>query len=141
MTDHHTDHHKVTIADVMSTVLIGIDPMASIREAADLMHRHNLSSLVVNRRDPSDEYGILTVRDIARDVIGKNLSAERVQVYEAMTKPVLSLPSGMTLPNAVQILTRFRLTRALVIEADREPAGIVTLRDMVIRGMSGAGKA
>lgn len=131
-----TTHHKISISQVMSRDIIRIDPMASIRDAIQLMKEKRLSSLVVNRRDPGDEYGMLAVRDIARDVIGKNLSADRVQVYEVMTKPVLSLPGGMSLPNAVQILTRFHLTRALVIDDAREPVGLVTLRDMVIRGVA-----
>ncbi len=131
-----TNHHKITISQVMSRDIVRIDPMASIREAIDKMRDKGMSSLVVNRRDPGDEFGMLAVRDIARDVIGKNLSPDRVQVYEVMTKPVLSLPGGMALPNAVQILTRFHLTRALVLDDAREPVGLVTLRDMVIRGIA-----
>jgi CBS domain-containing protein len=38
----------------------------------------------------------------------------------------------MNVVYAVRLLVRFKLTRALVIDHDRNPLGIVTLRDMVL---------
>ena len=50
-----------------------------------------------------------------------------------MTKPILALPAEMQVRYAVRMLTRFKLARALVIDHERRPLGIVTLRDMVLR--------
>jgi CBS domain-containing protein len=50
-----------------------------------------------------------------------------------MTKPVLTLPAEMDIRYAVRMLTRFQLARALVLDNERAPVGIVTLRDMVLR--------
>ena len=106
---------------------------ATVREAVTIMRQIGVSSLVVERRDEADEFGLLVVTDIAREVIGKDRSADRVNVYEVMTKPVLTLPAEMDIKYAVRLLTRFQLTRALVLDNDRGPVGIVTLRDMVLR--------
>ncbi len=125
----------VKVADVMTTSIHRIASMATARDAVEIMRDQRVSSLVVERRDVSDEYGIVAVADIASDVIGKNLSPDRVNVYEIMTKPVLTLAPDMNIVYAVRMLSRFKLTRALVIDADRHPVGIVTLRDMVIRHM------
>ena len=38
----------------------------------------------------------------------------------------------MDIRYAVRLLARFRLSRAVVIDHDRMPIGIVTLRDMVL---------
>jgi predicted transcriptional regulator len=73
------------------------------------------------------------VSDIAAEVLGKNLSPERVNVYEIMTKPVLTLPAEMNIIYAVRMLTSFKVSRALVIDHARNALGIVTLRDMVLR--------
>ena len=89
----------------------------------------------MERHDESDEYGLLVVTDIAREVIGKDHSPDRVQVYEIMSKPALTLPAEMSVKNAVRLLTRFQLARALVIDRDRHPVGIATLRDMVLRAI------
>ena len=132
MTDQ-TSKKIVTVADVMSRDVLVIEPTATVHEAVQLMRAKGTSSVAVNRRDPADEFALVVVADIAAEVLGKNLSTERVNVYEIMTKPVLTLAAEMNIVYAVRMLTRFKLSRALVIDHDRNPLGIVTLRDMVLR--------
>ena len=96
------------------------------------MHRHRVSSLVVPRRDDDDEFGLILVSDIARRVIAENRAPERVNVYEVMSKPVLTLPSEMQARYAVRLLVRFAVSRAVVVDHDRNPVGIATPRDLVL---------
>ena len=110
-----------------------IDATATVKDAIQTMREHALSSLAVERRDEHDEYGLLVIADIAREVIAKNRAAERVNVYEIMSKPVVTLPADMSIKYAVRLLVRFELSRALVVDSARKPVGIVTLRDMVLR--------
>jgi predicted transcriptional regulator len=128
-----TEKTIVTVADVMSRGVITVDRTSTVHDAVELMRQHGTSSVIVDRRDPTDEYGILVVSDIAAEVLGKNLSPERVNVYEIMTKPVLTLPAEMNIIYAVRMLTSFKVSRALVIDHARNALGIVTLRDMVLR--------
>ena len=123
----------IRVGQVMTPQVRTIGRTATVREAVTIMRPIGVSSLVVERRDEADEFGLLVVTDIAREVIGKDRSADRVNVYEVMTKPVLTLPAEMDIKYAVRLLTRFQLTRALVLDNDRGPVGIVTLRDMVLR--------
>jgi predicted transcriptional regulator len=129
----------IPVGDVMSREVKHIDSMATVADAIVAMKAANVSSLAVERRDPGDEYGLLVVTDIAREVIAKNRSPERVNVYEIMSKPVLTLPHDMQLRYAVRLLTRFELSRALVADEKRNPVGIVTLRDMVLRHVENEG--
>lgn len=128
-----TEKTIVTVADVMSRGVIIVDRTSTVHDAVELMRQNGTSSVIVDRRDPTDEYGILVVSDIAAEVLGKNLSPERVNVYEIMTKPVLTLPAEMNIVYAVRMLTSFKVSRALVIDHERNALGIVTLRDMVLR--------
>lgn len=123
----------VTVADVMTRDIIMVEPTATVHEAVEMMRAKRTSSVIVNRRTPADEFGLLVVSDIAAEVIGKNLSPQRVNVYEVMSKPVLTLAAEMNIVYAVRLLTRFMLSRALVIDHERNPLGLVTLRDMVLR--------
>lgn len=75
------------------------------------------------------------MHDVAEHVISRNRSPDRVSVYEIMSKPVLSVDVDMNLKYAVRLLFRFKLTRALVLE-NGKIAGLVTLRDMVLRSMA-----
>ncbi len=126
-------HETVKVSQAMTATVHTIDAMATVKDAIQAMRAHNVSSLAVERRDENDEFGLLVIVDIAREVIAKNRAAERVNVYELMSKPVVSLPADMSIKYAVRLLVRFELSRALVIDASREPIGIVTLRDMVLR--------
>ncbi len=116
----------------MVAELHSIDGLATVAEAIALMKRHNVNSLAVNRRDETDEVGLVLVSDIARHVTARNRAPERVNVYEIMSKPVLTLPPDMLARYAVRLLTRFDVSRAIVVDRDRDPVGIVTLRDLVV---------
>ena len=122
----------IRVGDVMGSKLYTIDRLATVAEAMALLKQYEVSSLAVNRRDDDDEFGLLVVADIAREVIAKNRAPERVNVYEIMSKPVLTLPSAMLARYAVSLLVRFELSRAVVVDYERHPLGMVTLRDLVL---------
>lgn len=128
----------VRVRDVMSTNPQVVDGLATVREAVDLMRENGVSSVIVDRRDTDDEYGIVVIHDIAEQVVGRNRSADRTSVYEIMSKPVVSLEADMNIKYATRLLFRLRLSRAIVIE-NGDLVGVVTLRDLVLRFIRDAG--
>ena len=60
---------QTRVEDVMTAEVHSIDGLATVSEAIALMQKHSVSSLVVNRRDDTDEIGMVVVSDIARNVI------------------------------------------------------------------------
>ena len=122
----------VRVSDVMRTTVHMVSGLASVQDAIAEMSRLEVSSLVIERRDEDDEFGVITVHDIAAKVVSVNRSAARTSVYEVMTKPALTLASDMNTKYAIRLLSRFGLTRALVIHG-KELLGIVTMRDLVLR--------
>ena len=126
----------VRVGDVMVSDLHSIDGLATVAEAMELMRRHGVNALAVNRRNTDDELGMVAVTDIAREVITLNRAPARVNVYEIMLKPVLTLPPDMLARYAVRLLARFEVSRAVVVDHERNPLGIVTLRDLVLGHMA-----
>ena len=127
-----SEENFTSVGDVMTESPQTIQGLASVRQAIAVMHEKNVSSLVIEKRHPGDEYGMVSVHDIAEKVIGADRSADRTSVYEIMSKPVLTVSRDMNVKYAIRLLTRFRLTRALVVE-NEALVGIVTLRDMAVR--------
>ena len=127
-----TDIKHVTVKEVMSKDMIKIDGLTVISEALDIMRKNNVSSLIVERRNESDEYGLVAATDIAKEVIVPDLSPDRTSAYQVMQKPVLSMRANMNIRYAIRLCTKFNVSRALVIEDDKA-IGIVTLRDMLLR--------
>ena len=123
---------ELRVGDVMATEIISINGLATVSDAMALMRQHSVNSLVVNRRDEDDEIGLVLVSDIARQVIAPNRSSDRVSVYEIMSKPVWTVPPEMLARYAVRLLVRFDISRAVVVDHDRNPIGIVTLRDLTL---------
>lgn len=120
------------VREVMTPSPEVIDGLASVGEAIALMREKQVSSLVVDRRHPGDEYGIVVVRDIADKVIGTDLSPDRTSVYQVMSKPVLTVDCEMDIKYAIRLLSNFGLSRGLVTDGGKL-IGIVTMRDMVFR--------
>ena len=121
-----------TVRAVMSPMPAPINGMATVHEALVLMRENNVYSLVVERRRPGDEYGMVVVSDIANKVIADNRSPDRVNVYEIMSKPVLTISADMEIKYAIRLLGRFGLSRSVVVDGN-EAVGFVTLTDMVFR--------
>ena len=122
----------VRVRDLMATGVRSIDGMATVAEAIAMLKEHNVSSLAVNRRDRDDEIGLVLVSDIASKVSVPDRSPDRVNVYEIMSKPSITVAEDMLARYAIRLLVRFDISRALVLDGDRNPVGIVTLRDLVL---------
>ncbi len=122
----------VNVRDVMNSNLEMIDGLATVEQAIMQMKAHQFDALIVDRRDDSDEYGFVTVQEIARMVIEPDRSPNRVSVYEIMEKPVLTVHVNMNIRYAIRLLERLKESRALVVEQNRA-MGIVTISDMVLR--------
>ena len=121
----------VRVADVMRTSLQMVSGLASVQSAIEEMNEHNVSSLVIEHRHDGDEYGIVTVRDIAAKVVSVNRSTERTSVYEIMTKPALTISADMNVKYAIRLLARLEHSRALVTGGEGL-LGLVNLRDLVL---------
>ena len=89
-----------TVRDVMRKNVTFVDGRCDVMEAMRIMKRVGATSLFVEKRNESDEYGMVLFSDIAREVIGKDRAPERVNVYEIMAKPVISVRPEMRIPRS-----------------------------------------
>lgn len=117
--------------DVMSTRIISIDGMATAKEAAAKMREEKVHSLLVNKRNADDAWGLVSVQDIINGVLIPGKRAEDVNVYEIMTKPILSVPPDMDIRYIARLLHRVGMRRAPV-EENGQLIGMVTLSALVL---------
>jgi len=124
----------VRVRQVMKTDFDTVDGMATVYDALKSMRHIETKCLIVNKRHDDDEYGVLLLSDVARKVIGQNRSPERVNVYEVMAKPVITVDPEMNIRYCARLFDRFELSRAPVAEHGKV-VGIVSFTDMVLRGL------
>ena len=125
----------VRVRDVMKSHLDFVDGLETISSALEKMQHVDTKCLIVRKRHDDDEYGMLLLSDIARQVLATDRSPERVNVYEVMTKPVICVDPAMDIRYCARLFDRFDLTRAHVIE-NGEVVGIVSFTDMVLKGFA-----
>lgn len=125
----------VRVSEVMKTQFDCVDGMKTIKEALTTMKHVETKCLVVNKRNENDEYGILLLSDVARKVLARDLAVDRVNVYEIMSKPVLSVDPQMDIRYCARLLDRFDISRAPVVE-NNKVVGIVSFTDLVLKGMA-----
>ena len=126
-----TDNNIARVEDYMSKTVRSIDRDATVHDAIVLLEEHNLNALVVDRHDEDDEIGLITVTDIAREIMGKHRPPERTYVFEIMTKPIVSLPARMKVVYATKLLANLDLSQAVVIDEKSHPVGLVERRALV----------
>lgn len=126
----------VRVGKVMKRNFDLMEGIATVADALKNMRYPEVGVLVVNKRHADDEYGIVMLSDIAKKVLAKDRSPTRVNVYEIMSKPVLSVSAQMDIRYCARLFDRFGLSLAPVIE-DGEVTGVVSYNDMVIEGMLG----
>ncbi|MEE9498316.1 MAG: CBS domain-containing protein [Nitrospinaceae bacterium] len=120
----------VLVNQVMMPYFKKVDGITRVAEALKMMKEQNLNALLIEPRDESDVYGILTLKDIARKVISQRRKLHETHVYEIMSKPVLSVPASMPVPYAARLLTNFNVSYAMVIESN-QVVGMVSLNRIV----------
>jgi signal-transduction protein with cAMP-binding, CBS, and nucleotidyltransferase domain len=125
---------KVIVRDVMKNEYDIVDGMISVKDAMLAMKFRNNKSLIVDKRDEHDEYGMVLISDIATKVLAVDRSPERVNIYEVMTKPILTIDPEMDIRYAARLFDRFGLSRTPVVE-NGKVIGIVSYTDMVLKGL------
>lgn len=124
----------VRVREVMKTDFDVVDGKMTVKEALQKMRHIDTKSLIVERRNDDDEYGMVLLSDIAKDVLAKDRSPDRVNIYEIMSKPVVSVDPHMDIRYCARMFERFGLSRAPVIE-NRKVVGIISFTDMVMKGL------
>ncbi|MBB4712723.1 CBS domain-containing protein [Streptomyces luteogriseus] len=111
----------------MSTVVLTIGPTHTLRQAAALMSARKVGAAVVH--DPDAGIGILTERDILNSVgLGQDPDAERTQAHT--TNDVVFAAPAWTLEEAAAAMAHGGFRHLIVLD-DGEPAGIVSVRDII----------
>ena len=116
---------------VMTKNYICMDGMQTIREAIDAMKQSDSKVIIVNKRDQHDAYGILVLSDIAKQVLAKDRSPDRVNIYEVMAKPIVSVPPEMDIRYCARLFERFGLSHAPVIE-NEDILGLIGYKELVL---------
>lgn len=116
------------VRDAMSTMVLTIGPAHTLRQAARLMSKRRVGAAVVLDPDTCG-LGILTERDVLVSVgLGQSPDIETAGTHTT-TDVVFAAPSW-TLEEAADAMSHGGFRHLIVMEGN-EPAGIVSVRDII----------
>jgi CBS domain-containing protein len=118
------------VRDIMVRDVVTISPLATIREAMQLMRQRDVKSLVVDKQHPHDAYGIITYTDILQTIVAEEGDIDLINVYDICAKPLISVPSDLEVKYLARLMVREDKRRIVVLRGN-ELEGIITINDII----------
>ncbi|OKH39101.1 hypothetical protein NIES2119_08205 [[Phormidium ambiguum] IAM M-71] len=118
-------------SNIMSEDVATIRGSATVAQAVKLMKLKAIHSLIVERRNDADAYGIVTDVDIANKVVAYGKDPNQVRVYEVMTKPCIVVNPDLGVEYVARLFAQTGIDRAPVIKG--ELLGIISTQDILTK--------
>ena len=128
----------IRVCDVMNQRFIIEDGLATVAAAIESLRGADAICVIVQKRHDDDEYGLVLLSDIARKIIASDRSPERINLYEIMSKPVISVRPNMDIRYTARMFETFGLSMAPVLKRG-EVLGVVSYREIVLSGIGAGG--
>ncbi len=118
------------LIDMLNREVITIAPDAAVSEAAYLMMREDIGSLVVvdNKMFP---IGILTDRDLVVSVIAEGMNPDDVSVADVMTPDVIYVEEDTNILDILSTMSEYSIRR-MPVTKDGKLSGIVSVDDLIV---------
>jgi CBS domain-containing protein len=118
---------SLKIQDVMIREVITVGENATVKEAAEIMNRFEIGSLIIVSMGKA--VGIVTERDLLKRVVAEARDANTTKVKQIMTTPLVVVEPNVDLENAVRQMFQMKIKKLPVVDGKRL-VGLVSLTDI-----------
>jgi len=118
---------EIKVGDVMSKGVVTISPGASVKEACEIMAKHDFSGLTV--MEGGKVSGVLTQGDVIK-MIAAGANAMNTHVSEFMGKEAHNIGPDADIYKAAKLMVDKKVKRLLVLK-DGKLVGVLTQADIV----------
>ena len=118
--------------DIMTEDVIVIRESANVAQAIALMQAQKIRSLIVERQDDSESYGIVTERDIVYQVTALEKAPQTVQVRDIMRHPCITVRPDLSLAEVAQLFANTGIQRAPVVQG-KDLLGVISMTDILMK--------
>ena len=120
------------VSEIMSsedTVTITSESGNTARDVAEIMVKKRISSVIVIDKK-TKPIGIVTEKDLIRQVCLKDISARRFTVEEIMSSPLITIMAYDSVDTASRIMTQNQIKHLVVLEEDNRICGLISVTDI-----------
>lgn len=118
--------------EIMTREVVTIRGSATVADAVKLMKEKGLRALIVEPRNETDPYGIVTETDIVYKVAAFGHDPKVMRVYEIMVKPCVVVNPELGVEYVARLFAQTHIRRAPVIEG-RTLLGIISVSDIIFK--------
>jgi len=120
------------VKDIMSKNVIVVEPTAKLNDVAKKMKEHDCGSILVASEDRL--LGVITDRDLTLRSIAESLNPSETTADKVMTKEVLYCRESDDIASVAENMTRNKVRRLPVLDANKRLVGIISLGDIAANG-------
>lgn len=120
----------ITVKDAMTKNVISVKAWDPVKKAIAVMVERDIGSVLVTEGEKP--VGILTERDIMKNVCPSELCSRQVEVGEIMSKPLITIEPEARLGEAAALMVE-KGVRRLLVTKNGQTVGIITQRDLLKR--------
>tara|TARA_R110001583_G_scaffold49303_4_gene154342 strand:- start:23642 stop:25516 length:1875 start_codon:yes stop_codon:yes gene_type:complete len=135
--ENNNEANSLTTSKVKTLIsrdVIIMSNNSSVQSVAQRMTQENLSALLINDPDITDDQGnsfvgIITERDLCAKVIASGLSVE-TPVSEIMSTELISLDHNAYIFEAMLLMSRFNVHHLPILK-NKQPIGLIEVADII----------
>lgn len=126
---HSEDSYgRFTVGSIMTHDVVSLPASASVAYATHMMRQKGITSVIVEP-DDGGEWGIMTMRDVLKQIVGTDSSPEDVTVGAIATRPLIYVAPETSLRDCSKLMVEANIRR-VVVKQDGRPVGIISDTDI-----------
>ncbi len=122
----------VTVKEIMipEEKIVKISSLETVRDCLRIMQENNVKSIIVEKDNPHDAFGIVTYTNILDAVFSQEGDLDLLNVYDICTKPIIQISSVLNIKYAAQMMINTGFNRLLITDSGAL-LGLVSMNDIV----------
>jgi len=122
----------VTVEEIMipAEKIITISSLETVRNCLQIMQEKNVKSIIVEKSNAHDAFGIVTYTNILDAVFSQEGDIDLLNVYDICTKPIIQVSSVLNIKYAAQLMINTKVNRLLVTDSGTL-IGLLSMNDIV----------
>jgi CBS domain-containing protein len=120
------------VSSIMTGEVITATADETIKTVCKLMYENDIGSIVIVKRtieDANKPVGIITERDIVRQIGLSELFVVQAPIRQIMSTPLVTIGSNNPIRDAIEIMQLKKIRRLVVIDDREKMIGIITIKD------------
>lgn len=107
-----------------------ISSLESVRSCLRIMQEKKVKSIIVEKDNVHDAFGIVTYTNILDAVFSQDGDIDLLNVYDIATKPIIQISAELNIRYAAQMMINNNVNR-LLVTGNSELLGLISMNDIV----------